>query len=270
MTEKKRIVAITGAGDGIGWATAQVFAGHGYRVALLDVNVDGASTRAAELGDGHAGIRCDVSKEADVRAAFGAIAEQFGDLDVLVNNAGIGSPHLPTSQQTVESFERILSIHLTGTFLCSREAFSVMATRQAGSIVNISSIAGLSGLPRRNAYGAAKAGIAAMTRSMACEWASMGIRVNAVAPGFVATALVKKLEADGFVDKPRLQRRIPMGRLAEPKEIAEAIYFLGSATASYVTGAVLSVDGGWTAFGDAGDACSLASVDFSEAAQATD
>jgi len=270
MADKKPIVAITGAGDGIGWATAQVFAGRGYRVALLDINVDAASARAAELGDRHAGIRCDVSDEADVRAAFGTIAEQFGDLDVLVNNAGIGSPHLPTSQQTVESFERILSIHLTGTFLCSREAFSTMAARQAGSIINISSIAGLSGLPRRNAYGAAKAGIAAMTRSMACEWAAAGIRVDAVAPGFVATALVKKLEADGFVDKLRLQRRIPMGRLADPKEIAEAIYFLGSGAASYITGAVLSVDGGWTAFGDAGDAYSPTSAGVSKSAEVTD
>jgi NAD(P)-dependent dehydrogenase (short-subunit alcohol dehydrogenase family) len=93
-----------------------------------------------------------------------------------------------------------------------------------------------------------------MTRSMACEWASAGIRVNAVAPGYVATALVKKLESDGFVDTSRLQRRIPMGRLARPEEIAAAIYFLSSSGASYITGTVLSVDGGWTAFGDAGDA----------------
>jgi len=123
--------------------------------------------------------------------------------------------------------------------------------------VNIGSIAGIVGLPRRNAYGAAKAGIASLTRSMACEWASDGIRVNAVAPGFVATALVKKLELDGSVDTPRLERRIPMGRLARPEEIASAILFLSSAAASYITGAILSVDGGWTAFGDAGNASAL-------------
>lgn len=254
MADQKPIVAITGAGDGIGWATAQVFAGNGYRVALLDVDADRASARASELGDEHVDICCDVSKETEVRAAFGTIAKKFGSLDALVNNAGIGSPHLPTSEQTVESFERILGIHLTGTFLCSREAHALMASRQAGSIVNISSIAGVTGLPCRNAYGAAKAGIASMTRSMACEWASAGIRVNAVAPGYVATALVKKLESDGFVDTPRLHRRIPMGRLARPEEIAAAIYFLSSSGASYITGTVLSVDGGWTAFGDAGDA----------------
>ena len=254
MADHKPVVAITGAGDGIGWATAQVFARNGYRVALLDLDADRASERARELGEGHADIGCDVSKETEVRAAFGGIAEKFGGLDALVNNAGIGSPHLPTSEQTVESFERILDVHLTGTFLCSREAHALLAVRQAGSIVNVSSIAGITGLPRRNAYGAAKAGIASMTKSMACEWASVGIRVNAVAPGYVATALVKKLESDGFVDTPRLQRRIPMGRLARPEEIAAAIYFLSSSGASYITGTVLSVDGGWTAFGDACDA----------------
>jgi NAD(P)-dependent dehydrogenase (short-subunit alcohol dehydrogenase family) len=258
MGADRPVVAITGAGDGIGWATAQIFAGRGYRVALIDINADRASEKAGALGEGHVAIGCDVSKEADVRAAFETIEARFGGLDALVNNAGIGSPHLPTSEQTVESFERILSIHLTGTFLFSREAYAVMARRGAGSIVNISSIAGLTGLPRRNAYGAAKAGIASMTKSMACEWASAGIRVNAVAPGFVATALVRKLEADGFVDTPRLHRRIPMGRLARPEEIAEAIYFLSSAAASYITGTILSVDGGWTAFGDAGDASAAA------------
>ena len=264
MAAARPVVVITGAGDGIGWATAQTFAGHGYRVALIDINAGSAAEKAKQLGEEHVAIGCDVSKETDVRAAFKTIETQFGRIDALVNNAGIGSPHLPTSEQTVESFERILSIHLTGTFLFSREAFAAMARRRAGSIVNISSIAGLTGLPRRNAYGAAKAGIASMTKSMACEWASAGIRVNAVAPGFVATALVKKLEADGFVDTPRLNRRIPMGRLARPEEIAEAIYFLSSAAASYITGTILSVDGGWTAFGDSGDASGAA-----EAAAAT-
>ncbi|MDQ8732877.1 SDR family oxidoreductase, partial [Bradyrhizobium sp. LHD-71] len=203
MADQKPVVAITGAGDGIGWATARAFARNGYRVALLDIDADSVSARARELGAEHADICCDVSKEVEVRAAFRKIADRLGNLDALVNNAGIVSPHLPTSEQTVESFERLLGVHLSGTFLCSREAHAQMAVRQVGSIVNISSIAGISGLPRRNAYGAAKAGIASMTRSMACEWASIGIRVNAVAPGYVATALVKKLESDGFVDTPR-------------------------------------------------------------------
>ena len=195
MADQKPVVAITGAGDGIGWATSKAFARNGYLVALLDIDAHSASARAAELGKEHVRNlpRC---VEGDRRrASFGTIAERFGGLDALVNNAGVGSPHLPTSEQTVDSFEKILGIHVVGTFLCSREAYSLMSGRHAGSIVNISSIAGFTGLPRRNAYGAAKAGIASMTKSMACEWASVGVRVNAVAPGYVATALVKKLES---------------------------------------------------------------------------
>ena len=254
MTIQTPVAMVTGAGDGIGWATAQTFARHGYNVALIDIDVEKVAAKATELGRRHIGIACDVSSEAQVKTAFATTRQAFGRVDALVNNAGIGSPHLPTSEQSVESFEKVLGVHLTGTFLFSREAHSLMKPQGTGSIMNISSIAGVSGLPRRNAYGAAKAGIAMMTKSMACEWAADGIRVNAVAPGFVATALVNKLEADGFVDTARLRRRIPMARLARPEEIAETIYFLSSPAASYVTGSVLSVDGGWTAFGDAGDA----------------
>jgi len=249
-----KVVIVTGAADGIGWATARKFAASGYAVAILDVEQEAAEARARELGDEHCAVRCDVSAEADVRATVAAVADRYGRLDALVNNAGIGAPHIPTLDQTVESFERVLRIHLTGTFAMSREAARVMIAGGGGAIVNISSIAGVTGLPRRNAYGAAKAGIVAMTRSMACEWAARGIRVNAVAPGFVTTALVQKLEREGSIDRARLESRIPMGRLAHPEEIAETILFLCSSAASYVTGAVLSVDGGWAAFGDAGPA----------------
>jgi NAD(P)-dependent dehydrogenase (short-subunit alcohol dehydrogenase family) len=247
-------VIVTGAADGIGWATAREFAAAGYAVALVDVQQSQAEARAAELGPQHIGLRCDVSSEVEVVAAIEAVAARFGRIDAVVNNAGIGNPHVPTLEQTVESFERVLRIHLTGTFAVSREAARVMLAGGGGAIVNVSSIAGVTGLPRRNAYGAAKAGIASMTRSMACEWAGRGIRVNAVAPGFVATALVRKLEQDGSIDISRLESRIPMGRLARPEEIAKSILFLCSPAASYVTGAVLSVDGGWAAFGDAGAA----------------
>jgi NAD(P)-dependent dehydrogenase (short-subunit alcohol dehydrogenase family) len=256
MSHDRPVAAVTGAGDGIGSATATAFARSGHAVCLIDIDATKAAERARELGDGHLALGCDVANEADVKGVFAKIGWQFGRLDVLVNNAGIGSPHLPTIAQTLESFEKVLSIHLGGSFLCAREAHPLLKAGGHGAIVNISSIAGITGLPRRNAYGAAKAGIAMMTKSLACEWAADGIRVNAIAPGFVATALVKKLEADGFVDAPRLRRRIPMGRLADPAEIAEAIQFLASRAASYITGTVLSVDGGWAAFGDAGDASS--------------
>jgi NAD(P)-dependent dehydrogenase (short-subunit alcohol dehydrogenase family) len=248
------VALVTGAADGIGWAMAQRFAKAGCVVALADIDRERAGERARALGQAHFSVAADVCVEAEVVGMIGAVVARYGRLDILVNNAGIGDTHLPTLEQDVESFDRILRVHLNGTFVASREAARVMQRQMGGAILNLSSIAGLTGLPRRNAYGAAKAGIVAMTRNMACEWAKLGIRVNAIAPGFVSTALVRKLEDAGRIDRSRLERRIPLGRLAEPDEIAEAAWFLCSPAASYITGTVLSVDGGWQAFGDAGHA----------------
>lgn len=244
-----REALVTGGADGIGLAIAQALAAAGHRVTIADLDADKARARAAELGSSHRGIACDVADEALVRAV--ALSAPF---DVLVNNAGIGDSHLPTLEQDVAAFRRVLDVHLTGTFLMSREVARGMVERRRGAIVNLSSIAGLTGLPRRNAYGAAKAGIAAMTRSMACEWAASGVRVNAVAPAYVETALVKKLADAGRIDLPTLARRTPIGRLIRVEEVAAAVAFLASDAAGAITGAVLPVDGGWTAFGDFGDA----------------
>lgn len=150
----------------------------------------------------------DVADEASAIAMVEETVSRLGGLDILVNNAGIGDSHKPTLEQDLASFDRILRVHLDGTFVASREAARVMEG-QGGAILNVSSIAGLTGLPRRNAYGAAKAGIVAMTRSMACEWAGAGIRVNAIAPGYVGTALVARLVEASRIDRGRLERRIP-------------------------------------------------------------
>jgi NAD(P)-dependent dehydrogenase (short-subunit alcohol dehydrogenase family) len=243
------VALVTGAADGIGWATATRLADDAAHVVVADVREDAARERAKVLGDAHAGLRCDVTSQDEVARAVRIVVERFGRIDVLVNNAGIGEQAAPTIDQTVEAFDRVLSVHLRGTFLVSREVAKVMLAQRSGSIVNLASIAGLAGIPSRNAYGAAKAGIAAMTRAMACEWARSGIRVNAVAPGYVRTALVTELERKGALDTHAIESRTPMGRMAEPEEIAEAIAFLASSRASFITGATLNVDGGWIALG---------------------
>ena len=249
------VAIVTGAADGIGWATAQRLAAEGYRVALLDLRAEAALARAAELGPRHLGLACDVTAEVSVEAAVLAVLASFGRIDALVNNAGIGDQTGPTVEQNTAAFDRVLAVHLRGTFLMSQSVAKVMLQTEPvrpqgrGAIVNLGSIASTIGLPSRNAYSAAKAGVLGMTRAMASEWARVGIRVNAVAPGYVRTALIDELERQGAINAKGIAHRTPLGRMAEPAEIAEVIAFLASPKASYITGAVLPVDGGWTAFG---------------------
>lgn len=243
------VAIVTGGADGIGWATARRLADEIDHVVIVDLRAEVAQARATELGAAHWSFGADVASEQDVGAMATAVIERFGRIDVLVNNAGVAERSVPTVEQSVDSFDRVLGVHLRGTFLVSREVGRVMLAQRSGSIVNIASIAAVAGIPERNAYGAAKAGIAAMTRSMACEWARRGIRVNAVAPGYVRTALVDTLERQGALNTAALLARTPMGRMAQPEEIAEVIAFLASPRASFVTGATLNADGGWLALG---------------------
>lgn len=258
----QRVAVVTGAANGIGWATALQLAADGCRVALLDLQADAALARATALGASHLGLGCDVASESGVEAAVSKVMATWGRIDVLVNNAGIGDQTGPTVAQNVAAFDRVLSVHLRGTFLMSQAVAKHMLQAVSsgrlgrGAIVNLGSIASLTGLPTRNAYSAAKAGILGMTRAMASEWARAGIRVNAVAPGYVRTELINELERQGAIDAQGIAHRTPMGRMAEPAEIAEVITFLASPKASYITGVLLPVDGGWTAFGGVSSALS--------------
>lgn len=249
------VALITGAADGIGWATARHFAHLGWRVALMDLQADAVAARASELGTHHMGWMCDVTDQTLVEQAVGEVQSRMGRVDALVNNAGIGDQAGPTLSQNVEAFDRVLTVHLRGTFLMSRAVLRHMRLQPRdrrgvrGAIVNIGSIASFGGIPGRNAYSAAKAGVLGMTRAMAIEWAREGIRVNAVAPGYVATELVADLVRRGAIDAVAIERHTPLGRMADPMELAEAIAFLASPSASYITGATLSADGGWSVMG---------------------
>ena len=243
------VAVVTGGADGIGWATAERLAREHAHVVILDRADEAARRRAAQLGADHLGLACDVTDEGSVAQAIAQVLRAYDRIDVLVNNAGIGDQAAPTLEQDAAAFDRVLAVHVRGTFLVSREAARSMVARGSGLIVNVASIAGEAGIPGRNAYGAAKAGIGAMTRSMACEWARKGVRVNAVAPGYVRTALVDQLVAAGALDAAGIEARTPLGRMAAPAEIAEAIAFLASPRASFITGTTLHADGGWLALG---------------------
>lgn len=249
------VAIVTGAAEGIGWATAQQLAQAGWTVALFDMNGELVAERARSLGAQHSGWACDVTLADEVKARVRDVVAKHSRIDGLINNAGIADQTAPTLQQDIQAFDKVLSVHLRGAFLMSQQVIAYMhlqprdAQGNRGAIVNIGSIASFGGIPGRNAYCAAKAGVLGMTRALASEWARHGIRVNAVAPGYVNTALVASLAERGAIDAKAITHRTPMGRMAEPAEIAQVIAFLVSPLASYITGAVLAVDGGWTALG---------------------
>ncbi len=241
------VVIVTGAASGIGRRCARDFAADGARVAIVDVDDGRLATLAREIDALVQPV--DVTDAAAVAALVARVAATWGRIDHLVNGAGIADEMKPTLEQDVDAWQRVLDVSLRGTYLTSRECGRLMVRAGSGSIVNFSSIAGLVGLPGRNAYSAAKAGISIMTRTMAAEWAGRGVRVNAVAPGYIDTPMVEGLLERGRIARRSILRRTPMGRFGDPAEVSSVVRFLCSPAASYVTGVTLPVDGGYAAFG---------------------
>jgi NAD(P)-dependent dehydrogenase (short-subunit alcohol dehydrogenase family) len=241
-----RVALVTGGGSGIGRASAHALAQAGAQVAVSDVDEDAARAVAGEIGRGEA-HRLDVADEAGVKAVVGAIMGRHGRIDILVNNAGLGA-RMPTVELPTERWRHVLAVNLDGSFFCAREAGRHMVAAGRGAVVNVASIMGLVGGAHypNLAYHSAKGALVNFTRALACEWAARGVRVNGVAPTFARTRLTEPLLADDAMAQ-RLIADTPMGRFAEPEEVAAAILFLASDAASMITGAILPVDGGWTA-----------------------
>lgn len=246
MTTK--VALVTGAARGIGLAAAKRFLADGWKVALLDINGEQLGTTMAALArpDDTLMLHCDVSDAAAVTAAVRRTAERFGRLDALVNNAGI-AVFKPILETTPEEWARVLAVNLTGPFLTTQAAAPIMAEGGGGAVVNIASISGLRASTLRVAYGTSKAGLAHLTKQQAVELGALGIRVNAVAPGPVDTAMAKA------VHTPEIRRdyhdTIPLNRYGLEEELAEAIFFLCSDRSTYLTGQVIAVDGGFDATG---------------------
>jgi NAD(P)-dependent dehydrogenase (short-subunit alcohol dehydrogenase family) len=248
-----QVAIVTGGANGIGRAIVQQLADNGARVVIADVEQGPAEQAAREVEQG--GSEClalpaDVSDRAAMERLAAEVVARFDRIDILINNAGINSNHrVPVHEYTLEDWNRILSVDLTGTFLASRAVLPAMLRTGGGRIVNISSIAGVVPLRLQSAFVAAKAGVANLTRSMAAELGAQGVRVNCVAPGSTLTRGTEALfyGPDGqFNDQvASLVSHIPLGRPGTPEEIAAAVLFLVAPEASYVTGVVLPVDGGW-------------------------
>jgi NAD(P)-dependent dehydrogenase (short-subunit alcohol dehydrogenase family) len=242
------VAIVTGAGSGIGQATATLLLERGWCVAAVDLHAKGlAELEASEARERLLVRECDVADETQVTAIVNEVAARFGRIDGVVNSAGMAADK-HVFDTSVELFRKILDVNVVGTFLLGREAARHMAKTGRGAIVNVASISGLRGSKGRSAYGASKGAVVNLTQVMANDLAPHGIRVNAVAPGPVETPMVKALHT--AADRELYNRYIPMRRYAEPREIASVIHFLLDETqSSFVTGEIIAVDGGYRGAG---------------------
>lgn len=238
-----RAAVVTGAAQGIGYEIARVFADNGASVVIADMNADAADEAAAKItaaGGTASAIRTDVTNPDEVSAAVHACVDRYGALDIMINNAGI-TRDATMRKMSLPDFSAVIDVHLKGTWLGTQAASLVMREQGRGAIVNISSISGKVGMVGQTNYSAAKAGIVGLTKAASKEVAHLGVRVNAVQPGLIRTAMTEVLRPDVWEQK---MKEIPMGRAGEPEEVANVVMFLASDLSSYMTGCVLEIAGG--------------------------
>lgn len=245
MRFQKQVVVITGAGRGIGYVLAERFTQEGAQVVIAEINPQTGTEAAAKLNAVFEPL--DVRDSKAVARVVQSVYARFGRIDVWVNNAGVAPKNLAVDL-TPEEWDSDIGVMLSGAFYCAHEVGRIFIQQKRGNMVNIASVNGLLAQKGRASYSTAKAGLIMLTKVLASEWAEHGVRVNAVAPGVVMTDLVQQNIDRGLVTEQAYISRIPMGRLGELNEVAEAVTFLASDEASFMTGEVLRVDGGWTAY----------------------
>jgi NAD(P)-dependent dehydrogenase (short-subunit alcohol dehydrogenase family) len=244
-----KVAIVTGAGTGLGRGIAQELAEAGANIAVVEIDSSSAEVAAEELGAVGVEARAyptDVARSDQVDAAFKAVVDDFGRLDIVVNNAGISRVGPHTQDVTDEDWHDSIAVMQSGVFYCMRAAAKVMLPQGSGSVVNISSIRGFSPNPGRMSYCAPKAAVIMMTQVAAGEWAPFGVRVNAIAPGVLKTPMWDIDAARGAVDEPRILKTVPMHRLGMPNEVGKLVVFLSSDDAAYITGALHTIDGALT------------------------
>jgi NAD(P)-dependent dehydrogenase (short-subunit alcohol dehydrogenase family) len=247
---ESKVALVTGAGSGLGLATAKAFAESGASVVLADSNEMAAGSAAKELtAQGHKvlAIRCDVADDAQVEAMVQQTVAAFGRLDAAYNNAGIQNILAETADSSRNDYDRVMAVNLRGVWSCMKFELQQMRRQGSGAIVNCSSLGGLVGGAGRGTYHAAKHGVLGLTKSAALEYASRGIRINAICPGLIQTPMSDQMIASGQAEAlDTLRKAVPMERVGRAEEIADAVLWLCSSAASYVTGQSLAVDGGFT------------------------